>query len=196
MRAQPGPLPDDRRLGAASYAVLALVERSGRATPYELKALAARSGIAHAWSLSHTQLYASCRSLAAAGLLEERVETAGRRRRFYAIAQEGRALLARWRAAPAEEPVVTHDPGLLQLCCGAPPRELARTRTAVHRRAIREIERRRAALPPGTEPGVALTWDAVLARERMWLAFWEHERARLDREAARADRSAGVTRSA
>jgi DNA-binding PadR family transcriptional regulator len=182
MRAQPDP--SSRRLSAASYAVLALVESADRATPYELKALAARSGVVHAWSLSHTQLYASCRSLAAAGLLEERVEATGRRRRFYAITGEGRALLARWRAAPADGHAVTHDPALLQLCCGAPVRELARTRIAVHRRAIREIERRRAALPPGTERGVALTWDAVLARERLWLTFWEDERTRLEREAA------------
>jgi PadR family transcriptional regulator, regulatory protein AphA len=179
MHPTPDPAPPGAQLTTASYAVLALVERAGRATPYELKALAARVGVANAWPLGHTQLYACCRTLAAAGLLEDRVETTGRRRRFYAITERGRALLARWRAVPAAEQAVTHDPGLLQLCCGAPLRELARTRVVVHRRAVRELERHRAALPPGTEPGVALMWDAALARERLWLAFWE-QRSRGD----------------
>jgi DNA-binding PadR family transcriptional regulator len=162
-------------LGTAAYAVLALVERIGCATPYELKALAARLGVADVWPLGHTQVYTCCRLLAAAGLLDDRVERTGRHRCFYSITPQGRVLLARWRDAPASARAVTHDPGLVQLCCGVPVFELALARACVHRRAVLELERSRAALPTDIESGIVLMRDAVLARERFWLTFWEEQ---------------------
>jgi PadR family transcriptional regulator AphA len=179
MQASPNP-PSRMRLSTASYAVLALVERARRVTPYELKVLAERLGVAAAWPLRHTQVYSCCRALAESRALEEHVETTGRRRRFYTITPLGRTLLAAWRAAPVAESTVTHDPGLLQLCCGVPVPEIARARTAVHRRAVREFEQRRSALVSETDPALALMWDAALARERFWLAFWEHRSPNAD----------------
>lgn len=80
------------RLSATAYLILSLVDEVGQATAYDLK-VAVRSGAGHAWPLPHTQVYETCRALAARGLLDERLEEHGRRRRFFSLSSSGRAVL-------------------------------------------------------------------------------------------------------
>src|SRR6476661_8654507 len=103
---------DDPRLSDTSYAVLGLLEMCEPATPYQLKQIAQVS-IFHFWSIPHTQLYTECARLAEAGLLEERREEGGRRRRIYRLSPTGRKALRTWRADPKTDLYELRDPGLL-----------------------------------------------------------------------------------
>src|SRR5436190_20775277 len=105
------------RLTDTSYAVLALVDLRGPATPYQLKQIAQVS-IFHFWSIPHTQIYTECARLAEAGLLDEEREETGRRRRTYGLTREGRKALKDWRADPEADMYELRDPGLLKLFCG------------------------------------------------------------------------------
>src|SRR5947207_3098614 len=120
------------RLTDTSYAVLALVDLRGPATPYQLKQLAQVS-IFHFWSIPHTQIYTECSRLAEAGLLDERREQTGRRPRIYRISAAGRKALNQWRADPEAGMSELRDPGPLNLFCGAEP--AARARTQLERQA-------------------------------------------------------------
>src|SRR5947209_3856552 len=77
------------RLSETSYIVLGLISQIGPATPYDLKRLAQVSTV-NFWSVPHTQLYSECARLADAGLLSERREQSGRRRRTYSLTERGR----------------------------------------------------------------------------------------------------------
>src|SRR4051795_11520726 len=89
----------ERRLTDTSYAVLGLLDQWGPATPYQLKQVAQVS-IFHFWSIPHTQIYTECARLADAGLLRERREEGGRRRRIFELSAWGRKALDGWREAP------------------------------------------------------------------------------------------------
>src|SRR3712207_2096347 len=110
-------------LTPTSYIVLGLLERTGPATPYDLKRAALT--IADVWSVPHTQVYAEPARLAGAGLLDEEREDGGRRRRIYTLTDAGRRALEEWRATPTADLTELRDPGLLKLCFGADPRPLA-----------------------------------------------------------------------
>jgi PadR family transcriptional regulator, regulatory protein AphA len=153
--------------------VLGLVERAGEATPYELKqALAATVG--NFWSLPHSQLYAEPERLAAAGLLEERRESEGRRRRLFRLTDRGREALARWREEPVgDELPELRDLALLKLFFGADPKRIAPAQLAAHRTKLAAYESLKA-VDPGVPPrGGWLTLDAGIGHEREWVAFWE-----------------------
>src|SRR4051812_32406234 len=94
-----------------SYIVLALLEQAGEATPYELKQVAA--SLSGFWDLRHDQVYREPERLAAAGLLSERREQAGRRRRRFRLTEEGRRALEDWRRNPTSDSTELRDPGLL-----------------------------------------------------------------------------------
>ena len=83
------------RLTETSYIVLGLIAQVGPATPYDLKRLAQVSTV-NFWSVPHTQLYSECARLAGAGLLSERREQTGRRRRTYRLTERGRKQLEGW----------------------------------------------------------------------------------------------------
>src|SRR5258708_10234708 len=108
------------RLTETSYAVLGLLEHCEPATPYQLKQIAQES-IFHFWTIPHTQLYTECARLAEGGLLDERREDTGRRRRLYRLSAAGRKALREWRADPRTSLYELRDPGLLKLFCGADP---------------------------------------------------------------------------
>ena len=92
------PMPSPR-LTDTSYAVMGLLDMFEPATPYQLKQIAQVS-IFHFWSIPHTQLYTECGRLAEAGLLDERREERGRRRRIYRLSAAGRKALRAWRDDP------------------------------------------------------------------------------------------------
>jgi PadR family transcriptional regulator, regulatory protein AphA len=163
---------DGPKLSAAAYLVLSLVAEAGEATPYDLK-VAVRAGAGHAWPLSHTQVYETCRALSTHGLLDERLEHHGRRRRFYSLTSDGRAALTRWRSDPVADDVAIYDPGLLQLYCGVPLRDLAPVRLAVHRQRLEDVHAQQGRLAPASGSRLALTLRAAAEREQSWIEFWE-----------------------
>ena len=157
-------------LSTTSYLVLALIERAGEATPYDLKQMtAAMSGL---WTLRHDQVYRETERLARAGLLREDREQHGRRRRRFRITSAGRKALKQWLAAPTSEFTELRDPGLLQLFFGADPAALGEVQLAVHEERLREYEQLAEAMPAGTPEGVRLSLESGIGHEREWVRFW------------------------
>lgn len=158
---------------STSYIVLGLLESAGEATPYDLKLMVAAS-VGNFWSVPHSQLYSEPERLAAAGLLSERREEGGRRRRLFSLTDEGRAALAQWRSEPADDPLPElRDPGLLRLFFGADPPALAQVRARAHRAKLHEYEQRLAGDPGDGARGPWLALEAGVRHEREWVRFWE-----------------------
>jgi DNA-binding PadR family transcriptional regulator len=169
------------RLSDTSYAVLGLLERFGPSTPYQLKQLAQVS-ILHFWTIPHTQIYSECARLAEAGLLEERREETGRRRRTYRLSEAGGAELERWREDPATDLYELRDPGLLKLFCGADPATLAPIQLERHRRRLElylQLRERE------MTDGMRLALEGGIGHEREYLRFWSRI-ARADKPARKS----------
>lgn len=157
------------RLTDTSYAVLGLLDQCGPATPYQLKQVAQVS-IFHFWSIPHTQIYAECGRLAEAGLLDERREETGRRRRIYRLSAAGRKALKVWLTDPEAEMYELRDPGLLKLFCGADPGELARTQLERHERRLSSYEEM---LGQDEMPeGMRLALEGGIGHQREYVRFW------------------------
>lgn len=163
------------RLGPVSYIVLGLLAEIGESTPYELKRAAA-VGVGNLWTVHHAQIYSEPQRLTAAGLLSERREDGGRRRRHYAITDAGRRALAAWVAAPADDEAEMRDPGLLKLFFGAEPQAVAPSQLARHEQRLKEWEAIERALAPHADcqpiAGQALTLRAGIEHQRVWVQFW------------------------
>lgn len=101
-------------LHPSSFIVLGLVDRFGEATSYDLKNWADGS-VGYFWNFSRASLYKEPARLVALGLLSERQEKTGRRRRLYAITASGKAALADWLATSNEQTTEIRDLGLLKL---------------------------------------------------------------------------------
>ncbi len=161
------------RLTPTSYVVLGLIEQMQPASPYDLKRAVAM-GVGHFWSLPHTQLYSECTRLAEAGLLTERREEAGRRRRIYRLTKAGAEELDRWRAEPTSELYELRDAGLLKLFFGADARKLAPRQLEAHEAKLREYEAsleecRRIDAPEGIIHAI----EAGIGHEREYVSFWK-----------------------
>src|SRR6188768_286855 len=124
------------RLTPTSYVLLGLIEQMQPASPYDLKQAAAK-GVGQFWSLPHTQLYSECGRLAEVGLLSERREESGRRRRLYRLTKRGKEELDRWRGEPTGELYELRDAGLLKLFFGADPKTLAPPQIEAHAERLR-----------------------------------------------------------
>ncbi len=160
------------RLTPTSYVVLGTIDALGTATPYDLKQAAA-AGVGHFWSLPHTQLYSEPARLAEAGLLNERREQRGRRRRQYSLTDAGRAALEQWRATPTNELYEIRDAGLLQLYLGGDRAQLAETQLAAHRENLRHLEGLEAASRDAdVSDGARLALEAGLGHAREYVRFW------------------------
>jgi len=158
-------------LTPTSIIVLGLVELAGEATPYAMKQGAAAS-VGGFWTLQHAQFYTEPERLAAAGLLEEKRERGGRRRKLYKLTTAGAKALERWRAEPTAELTELRDPGLLKLFFGADPRPLAEVQVEAHRSKLAEYEELRAADPGDGPRGPWLALDAGIAHAREWVRYW------------------------
>ncbi len=161
------------RLNDTSYAVLGLLDLFEPATPYQLKQFAQVS-IFHFWTIPHTQLYTECARLAEAGLLEERREQGGRRRRVYRLSTTGRRALREWRADPQTDLYELRDPGLLKLFCGADPASLAEAQLARHERRLHTYEELLA--QSDLSEGVRLSLESGIGHEREYVRFWSRLR--------------------
>jgi PadR family transcriptional regulator AphA len=129
----------DVRLGGTSYAVLSLLELLGEATPYELKQMLERS-IENFWPVPHTTSYAEPERLTMAGLLSEKREAHGRRRKLYTLTERGREELHRWRDSPELAPPQLRDEGVLKLFAGGDPIAYSRTRRDFYAAKLAELE--------------------------------------------------------
>jgi len=123
------------RLTPTSYLVLGLLAREGPSTPYDLERHV-RATLGNFWTFPHTLLYSEPNRLAGLGLVVEERETAGRRRRVFAITAAGREALTAWLDTPADDPTELRDPGLLQLFFGDLASAQSRLRLAEQQLAI------------------------------------------------------------
>jgi PadR family transcriptional regulator AphA len=160
------------RLTPTSYVVLGLIELMQPASPYDLKR-AVSMGVGQFWSLPHTQLYAECARLAEAGLLSERREDGGRRRRIYRLTKSGGEALDRWRSEPTSDLYELRDAGLLKLFFGADAKKLAPQQLEAHEAKLREYEAqleecRRMKAPAGIVHAI----EAGIGHEREYVRFW------------------------
>src|SRR3954451_18194854 len=159
-----------RRLTDTSYAVLGLLDQWGPATPYQLKQVAQVS-IFHFWSIPHTQIYTECARLADAGLLRERREEGGRRRRIFELSAAGRTALEDWRADLDVDLYELRDPGLLKLFCGADPAVLAHAQLERHQQRLAAYEAMQG--DEGDVPiGMRLALESGIGHEREYVRFW------------------------
>jgi PadR family transcriptional regulator AphA len=161
------------RLSDTSYAVMGLLESFEPATPYQLKQIAQVS-IFHFWSIPHTQIYTECGRLTEAGLLDERREETGRRRRVYRLSKAGRKALRQWRRDPRADAYELRDAGLLKLFSGADPGPLAEDQLEQHQRRLHSYE----ALLEGTDlsDGMRLSLEAGIGHAREYVRFWTRVR--------------------
>ena len=160
-----------------SYLVLGMLASWGPSTPYDLKRYVAGS-LGHFWSFPHAQLYSEPERLVAAGLVSERREETGRRRRTFRITRAGRTALARWLAEPTAEATEIRDLALLKLFFGEQGgpddvARLARAQEAAHREKLAtyralddELERQ------GIHSCARRTLQLGLAYEKTVVAFW------------------------
>jgi PadR family transcriptional regulator, regulatory protein AphA len=160
------------RLTPTSYIVLGLLERSGEATPYQLKSMLAAS-VGNFWSLQHAQLYSEPERLAQAGYLQETRESGGRRRKRYRLTAPGREALRSWVSDPSRELPELRDVALLKLFFGADPRPLAAAQLEAHRAKLREYEQLEQRLRAHAPPGPLATLAAGIAHEREWVRYWD-----------------------
>jgi PadR family transcriptional regulator AphA len=114
------------------------------------------------------------KQLAEAGLLDERREEGGRRRRTYRVSKAGRKALREWRADPQTDLYELRDPGLLKLFCGADPAALAETQLERHERRHHSYEE----LLEGTDmpEGMRLALESGIGHEREYVRFWSRLR--------------------
>lgn len=159
-------------LTPTSYIVLGLLERLGEATPYDLKATVGRS-VGNFWSVPHSALYAEPERLAGSGLVEERRERGGRRRRIYSLTGGGRAALDAWRAEPGAQLPELRDHALLKLFFGADPALLAAAQLDRHREKLARYEKLKARDDGGEPRGPWLALESGLRHEREWIRYWE-----------------------
>jgi DNA-binding PadR family transcriptional regulator len=127
------------RLTANSYALLALLDQLGEATSYEIKGAIEKS-IANFWPVPHTTAYEEPARLAVGGYLSARQEPGGRRRKVYALTDEGRAALREWAAEPTAAPPQLRDEHMLKAFAGAAPQPLLEERIAWHREKQAELQ--------------------------------------------------------
>jgi PadR family transcriptional regulator, regulatory protein AphA len=125
------------------------------------------------WSTPHAQVYREPERLAEGGYAAERREASGRRRRFYAITDRGRAALDAWRAQAPDDLPELRDAGVLKLFFGADPATVAEHQIATHRAKLAEYEALRADIAAVVPRGQLLALDVGIAHERAMIDIWE-----------------------
>lgn len=163
---------EETRLNSPSFIVLGLLASAGEATPYDLKNMVAGS-VGHFWSVPHAQIYNETARLTEAGLLRERREEDGRRRRFYSLTRKGRRAFDEWLGAPTGELFELRDLGLLKLYFGADPKPFAEIRLPIHEKKLADHEERLRIFGDEIPAGVRLAIEAGVGHEREWVRYWK-----------------------
>src|ERR1700760_130761 len=125
------------KLTQTSYALLALLDRFGELTSYEIKD-ALETSIENFWPVPHTTAYQEPARLASGGYLSARQEKGGRRRRRYALTDAGREALRAGPDDPPAAPPQLRDELLLKIFAGADPEPLIAERLDWYRRKLEE----------------------------------------------------------
>ncbi len=154
------------RLTQTSYALLALLDRFGELTSYDIK-IALESSIENFWPVPHTTAYQEPARLAAAGYLSATQEEGGRRRRLYALTDAGREALRAWADEPVAAPPQLRDELLLKIFAGADPEGILDERIAFYRAKAEELEGYLAAV----EKVEADDWRGPIATLRVGVAY-------------------------
>ncbi|EFV11684.1 PadR family transcriptional regulator [Segniliparus rugosus] len=136
-----------------SYLVLGTVQELGEATPYDLKQAMSQS-TGHFWSVPHAMLYSEPARLAKAGLLGERQEQTGRRRKLYTVTEAGAEAFAAWLAEPPETMYELREPGILKLFFGADPRMVASAQLPKYQAWFEKLQEQRSTLEDAVRAGV------------------------------------------
>ena len=161
----------DRALSPTSFIVLGLLNQAP-GTPYDLKARVAAT-IGNFWSVQHAQLYTETARLASEGLLVERRESEGRRRKTYSITEAGRAVLDEWLAQSVRELAELRDLALLKIFFGADPQMIAADQLEAHRAKLAEYEAVREGLRDVDIPeGLRLAGQVGIMHEHAFVGFW------------------------
>ena len=167
-----------RALTPTGHLVLGMVAAFGPMTSYQLEQRVAAT-VGSFWLFPHSQLYAEPRKLADAGLLDETVEAGGRRRRTYAITDDGLTALQSWFSEPENGRTEARDLGLLKLFFAdlAGPeavRRLAEGQARTHRIRERELRDRRRQLS-GQAAGrhMLATLELGVRHASTFAEFWE-----------------------
>jgi PadR family transcriptional regulator, regulatory protein AphA len=166
------------RLGPTSYVVLGSIAVRGPSTSYDLKRFVELT-LGHFWAFPHSQLYAEPDRLARAGLLTEEREEGGRRRRTYAITDDGRRALDAWLHEPTTGHMELRDLGLVKLFFSDLAdddvfRAIAREQLAAHRAMLARYEwlwRRYGHRPEYAQRTLPL--KAGFGVEQAIIGFWE-----------------------
>jgi DNA-binding PadR family transcriptional regulator len=159
------------KLTGTSYALLALLDRFGELTSYEIKDALAAS-VENFWPVPHTTAYQEPARLESGGYLSSRQEKGGRRRRRYALTDAGRKALRDWADAPEAAPPQLRDELLLKIFAGADPGPLLDARLDFHRAKVSELEAYLEAvkLAPGwTGPATVLRSGVLYNRRQIEL---------------------------
>lgn len=127
------------RLTSTSYALLALLDQLGEATPYEIKQAMDKS-IENFWPVPHTTAYEEPARLEQGGYLSVHQEEGGRRRKTYSLTDEGRAALAAWAQDAVAAPPQLRDETMLKVFAGADPAAFLEPRRTYHREKLAELE--------------------------------------------------------
>jgi DNA-binding PadR family transcriptional regulator len=161
----------DRELSPTSFIVLGLLSQAP-GTPYDLKARVTAT-IGNFWSVQHAQLYTETARLAEEGLLDERRENEGRRRKTYSITKAGKKVLEEWLARPVDQLAELRDPGMLKVFFGADPAMIAAGQLEAHRVKLAEYEALRETLQEVDIPeGPRLSLQVGIVHERELVKFW------------------------
>jgi DNA-binding PadR family transcriptional regulator len=159
------------KLTGNSYALLALLDRFGELTSYEIKD-ALESSVENFWPVPHTTAYQEPARLESGGYLSSRQEVGGRRRRRYALTDAGRKALRDWADEPVAAPPQLRDELLLKIFAGADPDPLLEERLDFYRRKVEELETYLEAvkLAPGwTGPATVLRAGITYNRQQIAL---------------------------
>jgi len=127
------------KLTGTSYALLALLDRFGELTSYEIKD-ALETTVENFWPVPHTTAYQEPARLESGGYLSSRQEKTGRRRRRYALTDAGRKALRGWADEPVAAPPQLRDELLLKLFAGADPEPLLAERLDFYRTKVEELQ--------------------------------------------------------
>lgn len=169
---------EEANLTPSSYIVLGMVSTFGPVTSYDIHQWAENS-IGHFWPFSRAQLYAEPRRLAEAGLLNEKQEQGGRRRRIYDVTKEGEAELTAWLKEPTRAPTEIRDLGLLKLYFSQLSTEeglthLAEQQVETHQQRLVMYQQLQAELADDDKAAFALATLEMGARfEQMAVEFWQ-----------------------
>jgi DNA-binding PadR family transcriptional regulator len=92
------------------------------------------------WPVPHTTAYSETERLARAGLLSVEQEPSGRRRKVYALTEEGRETLTHWAASASLSPPQLREEGVLKIFAGADPRPILQERLDWHATKLAELQ--------------------------------------------------------